>query len=94
MCSAAQRYSASSSPKLYRPERARNWSGKSRKNSMTMPDPIWHTSTYSAQSGSCVEVAEGSTVLVRDTRHRELGHLGFGSAEWRAFIQGVRSGEL
>lgn len=50
------------------------------------PQPEWHKSSYSTANGSCVEVAEGSTVLVRDTENRNLGHLDAPSAEWRAFI--------
>lgn len=42
----------------------------------------WHKSSYSTNGGDCVEVAEGRKVLVRDTQHRELGHLSFQGAEW------------
>ncbi|MGI5121437.1 DUF397 domain-containing protein [Marinactinospora thermotolerans] len=53
----------------------------------------WHTSSYSSgNGGNCVEVAEcGDAVLVRDTRHRELGHLGFAPAEWTAFLAGLKN---
>ncbi|MFC3995656.1 DUF397 domain-containing protein [Nocardiopsis sediminis] len=55
----------------------------------------WHTSSFSANGAHCVEVRERADGAdVRDTKNRELGHLGFDSSEWRAFIQGVRSGEL
>ena len=47
----------------------------------------WHKSTYSGgNGGDCVEVSEGSTTAVRDTRHRELGHLEFAAAEWVAAV--------
>ncbi|MEV2276837.1 DUF397 domain-containing protein [Nocardiopsis sp. NPDC049922] len=51
----------------------------------------WHKSTYSGARSECVEVREGERVLVRDTRHRELGHLGFGPREWTALLNSVRT---
>jgi hypothetical protein len=52
----------------------------------------WHTSSYSdGGGGECVEVAEGPLTLVRDTRHRELGHLVFPAEAWSAFIGGVKA---
>lgn len=42
----------------------------------------WHKSSYSTNGGDCVEVAEGQSVLVRDTKHRQYGHLSFQSSEW------------
>lgn len=50
----------------------------------------WHKSSFSTANGSCVEVAEGRTVLVRDTEHRPLGCLEASAAEWRAFVAAVR----
>ncbi|WP_435108770.1 DUF397 domain-containing protein [Nocardiopsis synnemataformans] len=50
-------------------------------------EALFRTSTYSSASSNCVEVAdwlEGSAL--RDTKHRELGALTFGPAEWRAFL--------
>ncbi|WP_084012916.1 DUF397 domain-containing protein, partial [Thermobifida halotolerans] len=42
----------------------------------------WRKSSYSVGESNCVEVAETpSAVLVRDTQHRDLGHLGFAPAE-------------
>ncbi|MFE6307761.1 DUF397 domain-containing protein [Nocardiopsis sp. NPDC057823] len=46
----------------------------------------WHKSSYSGAQGDCVEVSEGSITAVRDTRHRELGHLEFAAAEWVAVV--------
>ncbi|SHK39615.1 protein of unknown function [Nocardiopsis flavescens] len=45
----------------------------------------WHKSSYS--SGSCVEVAEGTETLIRDTQNRELGHLTFTANEWNALLR-------
>jgi len=50
----------------------------------------WHKSSYSAAEGSCVEVAEGERVLVRDTRNRDLGHVAYSSDAWAVFLQGVK----
>ena len=55
------------------------------------PRPImWHVSSYTGGQGNCVEVAEGQGVLVRDTKHRELGHLAFDSAEWTTLLTTLR----
>jgi Domain of unknown function (DUF397) len=46
----------------------------------------WHKSRYSGAQGGCVEVAgltEG--VLVRDTKNREAGVLGFPGSSWSYF---------
>lgn len=51
-----------------------------------VPASPWHTSSYSVEQGECVEVAEGPVTGVRDTKHRDLGALFFGAAEWQAFI--------
>ena len=52
----------------------------------------WHKSSYSGgSSANCVEVAEGPLTLVRDTRHRELGHLVFPAEAWSAFLGGVKA---
>lgn len=56
----------------------------------------WRKSTYSNESGgNCVEVAElPSTMLVRDTQHRHLGHVEFPASTWSAFIHSVKREEL
>jgi hypothetical protein len=55
----------------------------------------WHTSSYSAASGSCVEVADDApNVLVRDTRHRDHGHLDFTPAAWTTFLHALKAGHL
>ncbi|WP_082376753.1 DUF397 domain-containing protein [Nocardiopsis sp. NRRL B-16309] len=48
---------------------------------------MWHKSSYSPSGGDCVEVAEGATTLVRDTKHRDLGHLEFDPVEWAALVR-------
>ena len=52
-------------------------------------------SSYSANGVNCVEVAETpDAVLVRDTQHRELGHLGFTPGAWAAFLADIKAGHL
>jgi len=48
-------------------------------------------SSYSGgQTQDCVEVAEFSEgAAIRDTQHRELGHLAFPTAEWHALLGAV-----
>ncbi|MFD6100088.1 DUF397 domain-containing protein [Nocardiopsis flavescens] len=47
----------------------------------------WHKSSHSdGGGGNCVEVSEGLETLIRDTRNRELGHLGFSGGEWAALL--------
>ncbi|NYH52214.1 hypothetical protein HNR06_001803 [Nocardiopsis arvandica] len=59
---------------------------------MTAPhDPTWHKSSYSTNSGDCLEVAEGQSVLVRDTQHRELGALAFTGPEWNGLLATLKA---
>lgn len=55
-------------------------------------DLNWHKSSYSNQTGGhCVEVTETpGSVLVRDTRNRDLGHLDFTPAAWAAFLSSLK----
>jgi hypothetical protein len=51
----------------------------------------WRTSSYT-RSDSCVEVADTdpSRVMVRDTKHREFGHLSFDPVSWSRFIEAAK----
>ena len=53
---------------------------------MTKREPHWHKSSYSGGSGSCVEVAEGEVVLVRDTQNRGLGRIDYTPEAWTSFL--------
>ena len=54
----------------------------------------WRRSTYCANTG-CVEVAEdGDRILMRDSKNPSQPHLGFDRADWREFIDQIRSGHL
>jgi hypothetical protein len=60
-----------------------------------MEDRITHTwrkATYSGNGGGdCVEVGErAGTVLVRDSKRRDIAELRFRPATWRRFIASVK----
>ena len=53
---------------------------------------VWRTSSYTASTGNCVEVASataGGTVLVRDTKDREGPVLAVPATAWRAFLADI-----
>ncbi|MFE6451619.1 DUF397 domain-containing protein [Nocardiopsis dassonvillei] len=50
----------------------------------------WHKSSYSGNTGHCVEVAEGPVTGIRDTQNRQLGHLSAPAPEWTALLAAVR----
>ena len=52
----------------------------------------WHTSSYSSQSGNCVEVARNlpELVAVRDSKEPDGAKLMVTPETWRVFIRGVR----
>nr|WP_121188262.1 DUF397 domain-containing protein [Nocardiopsis sp. Huas11] len=53
-------------------------------------------SSYSGSGDNCVEVADVTGgAAVRDTQHRDLGHLTFAdSGQWRAFLASARRDRL
>jgi hypothetical protein len=59
--------------------------------------PQWRKASYSgAQGGNCVEVADfpGASIAVRDSKDPDGPKLLFSLGEWRAFISGIKAGEL
>ncbi|MFJ9557960.1 DUF397 domain-containing protein [Nocardiopsis sp. NPDC101807] len=59
--------------------------------SSSIPDSLFHKSSYS-QPQNCVEVAEmPSATAVRDTQNRSLGHLLFESREWAGVVATVKA---
>ena len=57
----------------------------------------WIKSSYSGPTGgNCVEVAflADGDVVVRNSRHPDGTALVFTTAEWEAFLSGVRAGEF
>lgn len=51
----------------------------------------WHKSSYSNEAGTCVEVSEGPSTLVRDNQHSHLDVLGFPTRAWADFLSGIRA---
>jgi hypothetical protein len=63
---------------------------------MTSDRENWHKSSYSKGGmDNCVEVCETAfSAAVRDTMHREHGHLAFAPTEWSAFLTDVKARAL
>jgi len=60
---------------------------------------VWRKSTFSNNTGACVEVADLPADLdggraVRDSKNPAGPALMFTAAEWAAFTAGVRAGEF
>ncbi|MGH3852850.1 MAG: DUF397 domain-containing protein [Pseudonocardiaceae bacterium] len=57
---------------------------------------IWRKSTFTNNTGACVEVADldGGHRAVRDSKNPAGPALMFTATEWAAFTAGVRSGEF
>ncbi|MFY9808795.1 MAG: DUF397 domain-containing protein [Pseudonocardiaceae bacterium] len=57
---------------------------------------MWRKSTYSNNTGACVEVADldGGARAVRDSKNPTGGHLRFIAAQWSTFTAGIRNGEF
>ncbi|MGH3621604.1 MAG: DUF397 domain-containing protein [Sciscionella sp.] len=56
----------------------------------------WRKSSFSAQNGTCVEMAltPDDRVAVRNSNHPEAGAVFFTRAEIDAYLRGVRAGEF
>jgi len=55
-----------------------------------MTASIWRKSSYSAESGGCVEVSPvPAYIRVRDTKDRTSGSLTFATLPWRTFLTHV-----
>ncbi|MQY19487.1 hypothetical protein NRB20_25770 [Nocardia sp. RB20] len=61
---------------------------------MNAPSAEWFKSSYSTQSGDCVEVAflSSDAVGVRDSKNPTGPALSFTPSEWDAFTTRLRSG--
>jgi hypothetical protein len=58
--------------------------------------PIWRRAARCAGDGDCIEVAhfpEGE-VAIRSSKDAHGNYLTFSTEEWRAFVDGVESGEF
>ena len=59
-----------------------------------MHDIQWRKSSYSGNTGNCVEVATaGRVVAVRDSKDPSGPHLAFTPAEWLAFTLKLKAAE-
>ncbi|WP_406113655.1 DUF397 domain-containing protein [Kitasatospora purpeofusca] len=56
----------------------------------------WRKSSYSAQEGQCLEVADGISgrIPVRDSKNADGPALIFPAEAWRSFLSAVRAGEF
>jgi len=56
----------------------------------------WRKSTFTANTGQCVEVAAlpGGAVAIRDSKSPGREPLRFTSGEWASFLSGVHAGEF
>jgi hypothetical protein len=63
-------------------------------NEIDLSRAEWRKSSYSRQSGNCVEVATNlpGMVAVRDTKDPEGPALLIPAAEWRALVPGLKAG--
>jgi uncharacterized protein DUF397 len=54
----------------------------------------WRRSSRSYGGGNCIEAAphQGALIDIRDSKNPDGAVLRFASAEWNAFVAGVRSG--
>jgi hypothetical protein len=57
--------------------------------------PLWRKASASASNSQCVELADtGATILMRDSKDPDGGHLTFDRAELAALIISAKTGEL
>jgi uncharacterized protein DUF397 len=59
--------------------------------------PRWRKSSYSSDTGECVEAALGGAadaVAVRDSKRAGAAHATVSAAAWRAFVDGVVEGSM
>jgi Domain of unknown function (DUF397) len=63
-------------------------------NEIDLSRAEWRKSSYSSQSGNCVEVATNltGTVAIRDFKDPSGPGLLFRATEWRAFVGGLKAG--
>ncbi|WP_449062209.1 DUF397 domain-containing protein [Planomonospora algeriensis] len=64
---------------------------------MDLNAAVWRKSSQSGDNGGqCVEVADNlpGVVAVRDSKDPDGPKLLFTPAEWRAFVDGVKTGEF
>ncbi|GAB3443924.1 DUF397 domain-containing protein [Streptomonospora sediminis] len=74
--------------------RKSSYSG-SNMNCLECSSATWHVSSYSGREVNRVEYAHlPSSVVVRDSKHPQAGHLAFSGSEWSAFLTAVKDTRL
>jgi hypothetical protein len=59
------------------------------------PSLTWRKSSYSVDGPQCVELADtGATVLVRDSKHPDHGHLTLNPTTITALVAAAKTGQL
>ena len=63
---------------------------------MDLTTAVWRKSSYSSNTGDCVEVARNlpGVVAVRDSKNPAGPALVFTADEWRTFTSAARAGKL
>ncbi len=61
---------------------------------MNQQRPQWRTSSYTGNSGNCVEVTvqAGQAIAVRDSKHPGGPELAFSQQVWQAFTRRAKRG--
>ena len=71
------------------------WTKSSRSCGGDCVEVMWRKSSRSLDTNACVETAQADdTMLVRDSKDPDGAILRFTTAEWNAFVAGVRAGEF
>ena len=52
----------------------------------------WRKSSFSGDNGDCVEVAYTDTIVVRDSKRPEGGHLHLAPTAWATFLSSATAG--
>lgn len=60
-----------------------------------MTQPTWRKASFSSNSSNCVELADaGDTVLLRDSKHPEQGHVTLTLEGLAGLVGAARAGAL
>jgi len=72
--------------------------GRGESDNIPHPGPNWNKSSWSAQNGHCVEVAQlsASSIGIRDSKDKGPGRpvLRFAHEDWATFLLGIKAGEF